>query len=94
MGTWTVEDAVEELSRSLRASTPGLPGDRGAQEWRALRHLAERHGILEPYRSSEWETDAGGREHRCVHVAAEGVWYKATHKNQAGYYFDFEDGRL
>lgn len=94
MGSWSVEDAVEELSRGLRASPPGLGGDRCGQEWRVLRDIAGARGFLEGFHAEEWKSPVRGREHQCVYNQEQGAWYKVTHKNSAGYSYDFEDQRL
>lgn len=94
MGTWTVEDAQGDFAAGVRASSSGLSGDRCADEWRALREIAQQRGRLESYRPQDWVTVVGGREHECVFDQDRQAWHKVTHRNSAGYSYDFEDARL
>lgn len=94
MGTWTLEDAIGDLAASVRAGPPSLPGDRCGFEWRALRELAQQRGRLAPYCSATWDTEVGGTEHQCVFDGCCSAWQKVTHRNSAGWFYDFEDQRL
>ncbi len=62
-----------------------------SDEWRRLRALAEQRGLLSQYDAARWV--AGGAEHEVRPRHDGGRIDKATHRNAAGFWFDFADGR-